>query len=52
MAIEAGRVLSEREGGWQVEYEDQAPLVHELFSAECKKNGATVTQPEPVYRKD
>ena len=29
-----------------------AALVHEIFSWECKKNGATVTQPEPTYRKD
>jgi hypothetical protein len=42
--------ISEREGGWQVDYGDQDPAVHELFKAECAKNGATVTLSEPQYR--
>jgi len=41
--------ISEREGGWQVDYEDQDPLVHDLFEKECAKHGATVTLPKPVY---
>lgn len=37
----AGTDVSIKEGGIQVEYEDEAPLVHEIFEVELKKNGAT-----------
>lgn len=30
-----------KEGGWQVEYEDESRRVHELFEAELAKHGAT-----------
>jgi hypothetical protein len=42
--------ISEREGGWQVDYEDQDPEIHALFERECAKHGATVTLPKPQYR--
>jgi hypothetical protein len=41
--------ISEREGGWQVDYEDEDPEVYALFERECAKNGATVTLPRPQY---
>jgi mannose-6-phosphate isomerase-like protein (cupin superfamily) len=31
---------SKEEGGWQIEYADQDPIVNEIFEAELKKNGA------------
>jgi quercetin dioxygenase-like cupin family protein len=30
-----------KEGGWQVEYQDENPKVHEIFEAELAKHGAT-----------
>jgi mannose-6-phosphate isomerase-like protein (cupin superfamily) len=32
--------ISAKEGGWQIEYEDQSPLVNEIFEAELAKHGA------------
>jgi quercetin dioxygenase-like cupin family protein len=32
--------VSEKEGGWQIEYEDQNPLINEIFEAELAKHGA------------
>ena len=34
--------ISEREGGWQIDYEDEAPGVYDLYARECAKHGATV----------
>lgn len=31
--------LSIKEGGWQIEYEDQSPIIQEIFEAELAKNG-------------
>jgi mannose-6-phosphate isomerase-like protein (cupin superfamily) len=38
----AGRLsgVSEKEGGRQIEYDDQSPMVNEIFEAELAKNGA------------
>ncbi|HZT08002.1 MAG TPA: ethanolamine ammonia lyase-activating protein [Chloroflexota bacterium] len=41
--------ISEREGGWQIDYEDEDPEVYALFERECAKNGATVVLPRPQY---
>jgi hypothetical protein len=29
-------------GGWQIEYEDEAPLIRKIFEEECAKSGAEV----------
>jgi hypothetical protein len=42
--------ISEREGGWQIDYEDEDPEVYAVFERECAKNGAQVTLPKPDYR--
>jgi hypothetical protein len=36
-----GADVSIKQGGWQVEYEDENPKVHEIFEDELAKNGAT-----------
>jgi mannose-6-phosphate isomerase-like protein (cupin superfamily) len=41
--------ISEREGGWQVDYEDEDPEIYALYERECAKNGAKVVLPKPVY---
>lgn len=41
----SGPELSEKEGGWQIEYEDEDPEIYDLYAAECSKNGAQVTLP-------
>ena len=35
-----GSDVSEKEGGWQVEYEDEDRVVHEIFESELDKHGA------------
>ncbi len=45
-----GARLSEREGGWQIEYEDEDPEIFDLFQRECDRNGATVTIDHPRRR--
>lgn len=40
-----GAEVSEREGGWQLEYEDEDPAIYALFEEECAKHGAVVTLP-------
>ncbi|MBM2810489.1 MAG: Gentisate 1,2-dioxygenase [Chloroflexi bacterium] len=42
-----GADVSEREGGWQIEYEDEDPAIYALFEDECRKHDAVVTQPKP-----
>ena len=32
--------VSVKEGGWQIEYEDQNPIINEIFEAELAKNGS------------
>jgi hypothetical protein len=32
--------VSKKKGGWQIEYEDQSPLVNEIFEAELAKHGS------------
>jgi quercetin dioxygenase-like cupin family protein len=41
--------ISLREGGWQVDYEDEDPYVWDLFAAECRKNGAEVRLEHPLH---
>ncbi len=43
----AGADVSEKEGGWQIEYEDEDADVLATFEAECKKNGAEVKLDHP-----
>ncbi|MBM2810692.1 MAG: hypothetical protein HW416_1451, partial [Chloroflexi bacterium] len=43
--------VSIAEGGWQYDYEDQDPKIHELYEQECAKNSSTVLQPRPIYKK-
>jgi quercetin dioxygenase-like cupin family protein len=50
MANRAGADVSEKEGGWQIEYEDEDPDVLETFQAECAKNGAEVKLDHPRLR--
>lgn len=47
-----GGTVSQREGGWQVDYEDEDPRIYELFERECQGNSAEVTLPRPAYRGD
>ncbi len=44
----AGADVSEKEGGWQIEYEDEDPDVIERFEQECAKHGAKVTMAHPL----
>ena len=45
----APSTISEREGGTQIEYEDEDPAIYDLFVTECAKHGATVVLPRPNY---
>lgn len=47
-----GADVSEREGGMQVEYEDEMPIIWETFDSESKRHGSQNMQPKPNYRKD
>jgi uncharacterized RmlC-like cupin family protein len=42
-----GARLSEKDGGWQIEYEDEDPAVFDLFAQECDRHGAPVTIDHP-----
>lgn len=48
MTVE-GSTVSEADGGWQIEYEDEDPEVYGRFERECAQHGAAVTLPRPVY---
>src|SRR5712692_7985767 len=37
---EDGSDVSVKEGGWQIEYEDEDPSVHQLFESEVRRHGA------------
>jgi len=41
--------ISEREGGWQVDYEDEDPEIYATYERECAKNGAEVKLPKPQH---
>jgi quercetin dioxygenase-like cupin family protein len=43
-----GASMSEREGGWQIEYEDEDPAILAEFERECARNGAAVTLDHPL----
>ena len=43
-----GADVSEAEGGWQIEYENEDPTIYELFEKECAKNGSKVILPSLV----
>jgi quercetin dioxygenase-like cupin family protein len=45
-----GASMSEREGGWQIEYEDEDPSIFAEFEAECARNGAQVMLDHPLRR--
>jgi hypothetical protein len=32
-------------GGWQIEYEDEDPIIRKTFDEECAKSGAEVKMP-------
>jgi hypothetical protein len=32
-------------GGWQIEYEDEDPMIRKIFEEECAKSGAEVRMP-------
>jgi len=36
-------------GGWQIEYEDEDPIIRQTFEQECAKSGAEVKMP-PLAR--
>ncbi len=36
-----GSAVSIKQGGWQIEYEDEDPAIHRLFEAELARHGAT-----------
>jgi uncharacterized RmlC-like cupin family protein len=42
-----GARMSEKDGGWQIEYADEDPAVFDLFARECDRNGAEVTIDHP-----
>ena len=33
-------------GGWQIEYEDEDPIIRKTFEEECAKSGAEVRMPK------
>ena len=37
-------------GGWQIEYEDEDPLIRKIFEEECVKSGAEVKMAPVVKR--
>jgi mannose-6-phosphate isomerase-like protein (cupin superfamily) len=39
--IAEGSSVSIKDGGWQIEYDDEDPGIHQLFEAELAKHGAT-----------
>lgn len=41
--------VSEREGGWQIDYEDEDPRIYDLYVEECVEHRATVRMPRPQY---
>lgn len=43
-----GADVSEKEGGWQIEYEDEDADVIDLFERECSSHGAKVTMGHPL----
>jgi len=45
-----GASMSEREGGWQIEYEDEDPAIFAEFERECARRGAVVTLDHPAHR--
>jgi quercetin dioxygenase-like cupin family protein len=50
-AMANSAAMSELEGGWQIEYQDEDPAVFDLFERECARNGAEVTLDHPHRRK-
>ncbi len=42
--------VSEREGGRQIEYEDEDPAIYDQFVEECRRHSAQVRLPRPAYR--
>jgi len=50
MRNQGGADLSEKDGGWQIEYEDEDTDVLETFKKECAKNGASVAMDHPKLK--
>jgi len=48
----APSTISIREGGDQIDYEDEDPAIYEEFAEECRRNGAEVRLPRPAFRPD
>ena len=48
----APSTISIREGGDQIDYDDEDPAIYEEFAEECRQHGAEVRLPRPSYRAD
>jgi hypothetical protein len=48
----APSTISMRDGGDQIDYEDEDPAIYDEFAEECRRNGAEVRLPRPAYRAD
>ena len=40
-----GTLVDRRDGGNQIEYDEQQPMIDELFAIECKRHGVTFVSP-------
>jgi hypothetical protein len=40
-----GTLVDRRDGGNQIEYDEQLPMIDELFAAECERHGVTFVSP-------
>ncbi len=45
-------MVSIREGGWLLNYEDEDPQIRRMFQEELRKNGVEFTMPPVTYRTD
>ncbi|MEA2640293.1 MAG: hypothetical protein QOF51_1687 [Chloroflexota bacterium] len=47
-----GSTISIREGGDQIDYEDEDPAIYDEFVEECRRHGAEAQLPRPAYWAD